>query len=144
MAIQALLRSRNRALSRLIEVTSGLLAKLREGQWDILNEALSNRDAAFKAFELFERKINDMDEQSLKNQLTTESSRQQTAELVRLSDEMRAKLKDLDQEISRLIEKEQIEVLKDISKSRQFSNTVEKFKSHGGEPSSGEGMDQTL
>jgi hypothetical protein len=133
MSVLALLRSRNRCLGRLIEKSMAFLPQARNGDFSGLSPFVSGREPALKALRLFERDLAGMDVAEMKKQLEDDLARRQAAELVGLGEEMRSKLKELDSELAALIEKEQIATLKDISKSRAFSQTVSKFKS-GGEP----------
>ncbi|MCM0605055.1 MAG: hypothetical protein KA715_03120 [Xanthomonadaceae bacterium] len=129
MKLLALLRSKNRALSRLIELTSALVLRLQSSDWNILSEMLDSRESMVKALELFNRDIERLSQTDLEIELMDLNTKKKAIELISTSEEMKIKLRELDDVLVNLLEKEQLETQKEISKNKTFSQTVSKFKS---------------
>lgn len=143
MRLLALLRSKNRALSRLIELTHGLVLRLEASDWAVLSTQLNARESMVKALELFNRDLEQLSQKDLEVELMDADTKKKAIELISTADEMKIKLRELDEVLVRLVEKEQIETLKEISKNKSFSQTISKFKSASTE-GAGEGVDQKL
>lgn len=129
MKLLALLRSRNRALARLVELSNGLVLRLEHADWTTLEQQLNARDSMLKALELFERDLNQLSQTDLEAELVVDDTKKKAAELVTAAEEMKKKLSEMSDVLIRLVEKEQAETLKEISKNKTFSKTVSKFKS---------------
>lgn len=143
MKLLGLLRSRNRALARLIELSNGLALRLEQSDWSALAPKLSARESMFKALDLFERDLGKMSQTDLEAELVSDDVRKKVSELISSSEEMKKKLTELNDVLIRLIENEQSNTLKELTKSKTFAKTVSKFKSAPAE-AQGEEVDQKL
>jgi hypothetical protein len=142
MDVLSLLESKNRCLQRFHDLSVAFLRDAEQGDLKQLELFHERREAAIRALNLYDGKIN-----SIVASLPFEDRTPQLARKVELvlasKDEIVRQILVTDERIIRKIEEEKTKILKDINSTEKSRSNIGKFKSTWVAPN-GEGLDEKL
>jgi hypothetical protein len=144
VVVVKLLRSKNRCLRTLLELSDEFVKATMHGGFPTVDAALptyqSQRDGIIKAIELYDRKLNES--------ISTLSPAERTPELieklrkdVELSDSLVRGILRKDEEINKRLNDAKLDLLRELTANERNKAIANKFKS-GWMPGAGEGLDR--
>lgn len=142
MDVVSLLESKNRCLSRFLQISEEFLLAADQGDFSSLELFHQRRDQALKTIELYDRKIALVTER-----VPTPKERAAAAEQIRkileIRDDIVREILNTDERISARIEQEKTRITQELASSRQNQSKIGKFRSQW-ISESGEELDKKL
>ncbi len=142
MGVLSLIRSKNRCVQRFLDLTEEFCFLAEGDRLERLEEFTAQRDAAIRAMELFDRKINEA-VAGLTAQEKTPELVSAILGLIEQRDRMIERIQELDRQLIGRIEAHQASLMKELADARKSKQTLNKFKSTW-VPESGEGLDHKI
>jgi hypothetical protein len=143
MDVLSLLKSKNRALKRFLNFTHLFVEESKKtGDLSQLSTLIEKRDAAIRAFGLYDQKINETLTRKRQNNLSLEE-RALLKKTLEDKNEIIKKIFDVDTQITLLIEAEMKSLSLEITFAQKGKEILQKFKSTW-MTERGDGLDETL
>jgi hypothetical protein len=150
MDVRNLIKSRNRCLQRLVDLSDEFVKSTASGGYPVVDWELpqyeTQRDSLLKALGLFDRKISEAVSQMQPSERTPELLESLRREL-ELSGALIQSVLTADEGVLSRIEQAKADVLREMAVNGRSRSLVSKFKSEWADHSSegrGEGLDETV